>query len=81
MKNSKAIINEINQFRLPWRIFFNKLNIKWFGRNGLKASSLKHIELAEQFEEKVVSSSIFEIIFPVTWGLVCFKLENGDNND
>ena len=37
--------------------------------------------MAKQFESLVEASSIFKVIYPVQWGLVCFKLKTGDNED
>ena len=74
--------------------------MKWFGKNGMIASSRQHIgehltaatiycclalklclALAKRFESLVEASSIFKIIYPVQWGLVCFQLKSGDNVD
>ena len=37
--------------------------------------------LAKQFESLVEKSSLFKVIYPVHWGLVCFQLQSGDNKD
>ena len=74
--------------------------MKWFGKDGMIASSRQHIgehltaatiycclalklclALAKRFESLVEASSIFKIIYPVQWGLVCFQLKSGDNKD
>ena len=39
------------------------------------------LALAKRFESLVEASPIFKVIYPVEWGLVCFQLESGDNND
>ena len=39
------------------------------------------LALAKQFESLVEASSIFKVIYPVYWGLVCFQLKAGDNKD
>ena len=39
------------------------------------------LALAKRFESLVEASSIFKIIYPVQWGLVCFQLKSGDNVD
>ena len=36
--------------------------------------------MAKQFESLVKTSSIFKVIYPVQWGLVCFQLKSDDNN-
>ena len=37
--------------------------------------------MAKRFESLVEASSIFKIIYPVQWGLVCFQLKSGDNTN
>ena len=37
--------------------------------------------LAKRFESLIEASPIFKVIYPVEWGLVCFQLKSGDNND
>ena len=37
--------------------------------------------MAKQFQALVEASSLFKVIYPVHWGLVCFQLQSGDNKD
>ncbi|XP_013792954.1 aromatic-L-amino-acid decarboxylase-like, partial [Limulus polyphemus] len=48
---------------------------RMFGVSGLQAYIRKHVSLAHEFEDLVRKDVRFELIFPVTLGVVCFRLK------
>uniref|UniRef100_A0A0A9F7V1 Uncharacterized protein n=1 Tax=Arundo donax TaxID=35708 RepID=A0A0A9F7V1_ARUDO len=48
--------------------------LRLYGVENLQSYIRKHIALAEQFEQLVISDSRFEVVTPRTFSLVCFRL-------
>ncbi|XP_050540688.1 aromatic-L-amino-acid decarboxylase-like isoform X2 [Daktulosphaira vitifoliae] len=75
-------IPDYRHWQIPLGRRFRALKV-WFvmrlyGVEGLQAHIRKQIELAELFGRLVEQDRRFEIVTPVTMGLVCFRLK-GDN--
>ncbi|XP_004207749.3 aromatic-L-amino-acid decarboxylase [Hydra vulgaris] len=77
--------NEMPQYR-QWQIplgrRFRSLKV-WFtlrlyGQNGIQNYIRNHQYLAREFEKMVLADDRFEICYPVTMGLVCFRMK-GNN--
>lgn len=49
--------------------------LRLYGVEGLQAHIKKQINLAELFGKFVAQDSRFEIVMPVTMGLVCFRIK------
>ena len=49
--------------------------IRSYGISGIKQHIKRHIELAEKFHNLVKSDERFQVVFPLSMGLVCFKLK------
>ncbi|KAK3880492.1 hypothetical protein Pcinc_015013 [Petrolisthes cinctipes] len=76
-------VPDYRHWQIPLGRRFRSLKL-WFvmrmyGKQGLQAHIRKQVSLAHQFESHVMEDSRFEIICPVTLGLVCFRLKNEDN--
>jgi aromatic-L-amino-acid decarboxylase len=55
--------------------------IRSYGVEGLQAMVREHIRLAQMFAAWVDSAPGFEILAPVRFGVVCFRLNNGRDED
>ncbi len=53
--------------------------LRLFGQQGLRSYIRKHVELALQFEKLLQGDDRFEVCFPVTLGLVCFRLKGSND--
>jgi len=51
--------------------------IRSYGVDGLQAFVREHIRLAKLFESRVEAEPGFELMAPVRFGLVCFRLDDG----
>lgn len=49
--------------------------LRLYGVEGLQAHIKKHVHLAELFGKYVEQDPRFEIVTPVTMGLVCFRIK------
>ncbi|XP_037773302.1 aromatic-L-amino-acid decarboxylase-like [Penaeus monodon] len=75
---------DYRHWQIPLGRRFRSLKL-WFvmrlyGRQGLQDHIRKQIALAHEFEAVVREDPRFEIFFPVTLGLVCFRLKNESND-
>ncbi|XP_063604607.1 aromatic-L-amino-acid decarboxylase-like [Penaeus indicus] len=75
---------DYRHWQIPLSRRFRSLKL-WFvmrlyGRQGLQDHIRKQIALAHEFEALVREDSRFEIFFPVTLGLVSFRLKNESND-
>lgn len=52
-----------------------------FGRRGLAARIREHVRLARLFAAWVTADPDFELLAPVTMGVVCFRIPPGDSGD
>ncbi|KAK4319953.1 hypothetical protein Pmani_009155 [Petrolisthes manimaculis] len=82
-ENQEGLLPDYRHWQIPLGRRFRSLKL-WFvmrmyGKQGLQAHIRRHVSLAHQFENHVKEDSRFEIFFPVTLGLVCFRLKNEDN--
>ena len=76
---------ELPQFRhwqIPLGRRFRSLKV-WFtlrlyGQKGIQNHIRRHIQLAHEFEALILSDDRFEISYPVTMGLVCFRLKGSN---
>ncbi len=55
--------------------------IRHYGVEGLQYHVRKHVELAQQFAERVKRDDRFELAAPVPLNLVCFRHRGGDENN
>ena len=53
-------------------------NQRLYGQSGLRDHVRVHVKQAHEFERLMEADSRFEICFPVTLGLVCFRLEGSN---
>ncbi|XP_071531630.1 aromatic-L-amino-acid decarboxylase isoform X2 [Panulirus ornatus] len=72
-------VPDYRHWQIPLGRRFRSLKL-WFvmrmyGKHGLQAHIRKQVALAHQFESYVKEDQRFEIILPVTLGLVCFRLK------
>ncbi|XP_076346714.1 aromatic-L-amino-acid decarboxylase-like [Tachypleus tridentatus] len=76
-------IPDYRHWQIPLGRRFRSLKMwfvfRMFGVKGLQAHIQKHVGLAQEFEELVSRDHRFEIVFPVTLGLVCFRLKGSDS--
>ncbi|XP_002159208.3 aromatic-L-amino-acid decarboxylase isoform X1 [Hydra vulgaris] len=75
-------IPQYRHWQIPLARRFRSLKI-WFtlrlyGQKGIQSYIRNHIELARRFEELVRSDERFEICYPVTMGLVCFRIKGSN---
>ncbi|XP_047135163.1 aromatic-L-amino-acid decarboxylase isoform X2 [Hydra vulgaris] len=52
--------------------------LRLYGQKGIQNHIRKHIQLAREFEALIKSDDMFEICYPVTMGLVCFRLKGSN---
>jgi aromatic-L-amino-acid decarboxylase len=52
--------------------------LRTYGIRGLQSHIRHHVKLAEEFEQWVRSDDRFEVIFPRSLSLVCFRLKGDD---
>ncbi|XP_069960145.1 aromatic-L-amino-acid decarboxylase-like [Cherax quadricarinatus] len=76
-------VPDYRHWQIPLSRRFRSLKL-WFvmrlyGKHGLQAHIRKQVDLAHQFETRVKKDPRFEIIAPVTLGLVCFRLKKRSN--
>jgi aromatic-L-amino-acid decarboxylase len=55
--------------------------LRTYGVEGLKRIIRKHIHLAELFREELAQDKRFEFLAPVYFSLVCFRLNDGRNEE
>jgi aromatic-L-amino-acid decarboxylase len=53
--------------------------IRWYGASGLRRHIRHHVALARAFADRLTADPRFEIVAPVSLGLVCFRLRAGDD--
>jgi len=53
--------------------------LRYFGRNGLVANLRENLRMAAWLAEKIVGDTRLELAAPVTMGLVCFRVRQGDS--
>jgi aromatic-L-amino-acid decarboxylase len=75
-------IPDYRHWQIPLGRRFRSLKM-WFvfrlyGVKGLQAHIRKQVDLAHEFKELVLKDSRFEVTFPVTMGLVCFRLRGSN---
>ena len=75
-------VPDYRHWQIPLGRRFRSLKM-WFvfrtyGQKGLQAYIRKHVALAKEFEQKVLSDSRFELFCPVELGLVCFRLKGSN---
>jgi len=51
-----------------------------FGRNGMAARLREYIRLANLFADSIGSDNRFELVAPVSMGVVCFRFVGADKN-
>ena len=49
--------------------------MRLYGQTGIREYIRKHVKQAHEFEEMLSADPRFEVCFPVTMGLVCFRLK------
>ncbi|XP_050689746.1 aromatic-L-amino-acid decarboxylase-like [Eriocheir sinensis] len=79
----QGAVPDYRHWQIPLGRRFRSLKL-WFvmrlyGKEGLQAHIRKQVSLAHRFEDRVKSDQRFEIILPVTLGLVCFRLKGQSN--
>lgn len=55
--------------------------VRHYGVEGLRAGIREHIRLGKLFASLVESDPRFEVVLPVTFSTVCFRLKSGDANN
>ncbi|XP_065660700.1 aromatic-L-amino-acid decarboxylase [Hydra vulgaris] len=73
---------QYRQWQIPLGRRFRSLKI-WFtlrlyGQNGIQNHIRNHQYLAREFEKMVLADDRFEICYPVTMGLVCFRMKGSN---
>ncbi|XP_076342538.1 aromatic-L-amino-acid decarboxylase-like isoform X2 [Tachypleus tridentatus] len=75
-------IPDYRHWQIPLGRRFRSLKLwfvfRMFGVKRLQAYIRKHVDLAHEFEEQVKKDERFEVVFPVTLGLVCFRVKGSD---
>lgn len=76
-------IPDYRHWQIPLGRRFRSLKM-WFvfriyGAEGLRKHIREHVRLAKEFERLVTSDAQFEIVYPVTLGLVCFRLKGSNS--
>ena len=52
--------------------------LRYFGREGIASILRDHIAMAQEFAGWVRSDERFEVVAPVTFSLVCFRMRGPD---
>ncbi|XP_002164962.2 aromatic-L-amino-acid decarboxylase [Hydra vulgaris] len=76
---------ELPQYR-HWQISLGRrfrslkvwFTLRLYGKKGIQSYIRNHIQLAHEFEAIIQSDNRFEISYPVTMGLVCFRLKGSN---
>ncbi|XP_042214032.1 aromatic-L-amino-acid decarboxylase-like [Homarus americanus] len=80
--DKQGLAPDYRHWQIPLGRRFRSLKL-WFvmrlyGKQGFQAHIRKQIGLAHQFEDYVKADQRFELILPVTLGLVCFRLKKNN---
>ncbi|XBI30840.1 hypothetical protein VPH35_054502 [Triticum aestivum] len=81
LKNKASQENSVVDFK-DWQIPLGRrfrslklwMVLRLYGVENLQSYIRKHIQLAKQFEQLVLSDSRFEVVTPRNFSLVCFRL-------
>ncbi|KAG7173247.1 Aromatic-L-amino-acid decarboxylase-like, partial [Homarus americanus] len=81
--DKQGLAPDYRHWQIPLGRRFRSLKL-WFvmrlyGKQGFQAHIRKQIGLAHQFEDYVKADQRFELILPVTLGLVCFRLKTSND--
>jgi aromatic-L-amino-acid decarboxylase len=76
-----AVVNNYRDWGIQLGRRFRALKLwfvlRYYGVSGLQAIIRKHIRLAQMFKEWLEDDERFEILAPVHFSLVCFRLNDG----
>ncbi|KAJ2847887.1 hypothetical protein IWW36_003620 [Coemansia brasiliensis] len=81
VKNSTEFVKDYRDWQLPLGRRFRALKL-WFvmrmyGASGIRAHIREHVRQAKWLEEQLVADGRFEIMAPVVFGLVVFRIKPG----
>ncbi|XP_043233919.1 aromatic-L-amino-acid decarboxylase-like [Amphibalanus amphitrite] len=77
--DKQGLVPDYRHWQIPLGRRFRSLKL-WFvlrlyGLAGVRAHIRRHVQLAQLFEQRVRADPRFQIVTPVTLGLVCFRLQ------
>lgn len=83
--SESGLVTDYRNWQIPLGRRFRALKL-WFvmrsyGIEGLRAHIRQSVELARCFEQLVRSDDRFELVAPVRFALVCFRLRHGDETN
>ncbi|XP_037083637.1 aromatic-L-amino-acid decarboxylase-like [Pollicipes pollicipes] len=77
--DKQGLVPDYRHWQIPLGRRFRSLKLwfvlRMFGLSGLRAHIRRHVALAKLFGELVGADRRFEVVTPVTLGLVCFRLK------
>eukprot|EP01135_Chromosphaera_perkinsii_P008762 Nk52_evm95s1444 gene=Nk52_evmTU95s1444 len=81
--SDSGMVTDYRNWQIPLGRTFRSLKL-WFvmrayGKKGLQDYVRTHCRLAQLFKEKIEADGRFEVVAPVKFGLVCFRLEGADD--
>ncbi|KAJ2776578.1 hypothetical protein H4R18_005599 [Coemansia javaensis] len=80
-EDAGAFVRDYHNWQIPLGRRFRALKlwmvVRAFGASGIRATIRRHVNMAKRFEEQLVADGRFEIVAPVVFGLVVFRIKPG----